>query len=278
MKYIILFLLAIIPVILISGYVYLKDKNKEPAITLAILFFCGILSCPLVIVFTWLLEQFFPVITNTNDLSMIGRLIYCFVVVALLEEGTKWFFVRTIGYTSKEFDEIYDILVYAVFVSLGFATLENFIYIFHNLSIQVGIIRGFFSIPGHACDAVFMGYYMSIAKLYQKKQNRKKEREYLIYSLLFPIAIHGFFDFCLISNNNVLYVTFLIFITFLYILSILKIRDVSLNNRKLELASERQKKIQKRLLLRLKEKKYNSLRRKNKVKYKRNTSIDDTII
>mgnify|MGYP002514454572 CR=1 FL=1 len=66
-------------------------------------------------------------------------------------------------------------IVYSVFVSLGFACFENILYVFANQSIAVGISRGILSVPGHACDAVFMGYYLSMAKFYNTLGYHKME-------------------------------------------------------------------------------------------------------
>ena len=56
--------------------------------------------------------------------------IYVFLFVALIEEGSKFLMTYILGYNNKEFDEVYDMIVDASFVSLGFAFYENLIYIF----------------------------------------------------------------------------------------------------------------------------------------------------
>ena len=77
----------------------------------------------------------------------------------------------------------YDIVVYAVFVALGFAAFENILYVFDLQSIQVGIFRGLLAIPGHVCDGIAMGYYLSLAKYHEQKGNKQEEKRNKIKSI-----------------------------------------------------------------------------------------------
>ena len=173
----ILLVIAILPVILLGMYIYKKDKHKEPKSLLAKLFVSGILSCFIVIIVSTIAAIFFPFINKSHTLmSFIEFCLYIFVFIALLEEACKWLMSYYIGYKNKEFDEVYDIIVYAVFVALGFAAFENILYVFDFQSIQVGIIRGVLAIPGHVCDGIAMGYYLSLAKYHEKKVTKKKKK------------------------------------------------------------------------------------------------------
>lgn len=229
----IMLFLAVLPILIILIIVYSKDKNKEP-ISLLLQFFClGILSCFLVLILSDLLSVIFPFMKmNLKDMSFIDTLLYSFVGVALVEEFCKWIMLFTRGYNSKEFDETYDILVYSVFVSLGFAFFENIIYVFQNGKILTALLRAFSAIPGHACDAIFMGYYLSIAKQYKYKNNDKLEKNNIILSLVVPSILHGIYDFCLMANLNFLIYVFISFTIFLYIISINKLKLLADNNKK----------------------------------------------
>ena len=135
-------------------FVYSKDRDKEPVKLLIKLFFLGIVSC-FIVLFISLAEEFIPFLAkDTNEMGLIEVIVYSFINVA---------------YKSKHFDQLYDIVVYAVFVSLGFAFLENLFYVLPEGTVKVGIIRALLAVPGHACDAIFMGYYLSIARLYKYK-------------------------------------------------------------------------------------------------------------
>lgn len=229
-----LIFLAALPVILICLYIYKKDKNKEPVKLLIKLFLFGILSCFLVFIISEVMIKVIPFFgKDVDNMNLLETLLYSFVGVALVEEFCKWIFVYKVGYNNKEFDEVYDVIVYSIFVSLGFAFFENILYIFNTNSIAVGISRALLAVPGHACDAVFMGYYLSSAKLYQKFSDKNNERKHIIKSILVPTVLHGIYDFCIFANQYIFLIIFIVFVINLYIFSIKKIKDISKTNKKI---------------------------------------------
>ena len=230
-----LLFISIIPIILILLVVYNKDKNKEPIALLLKLFLSGIISCFLVLIISDLLSKYVPFMTlNTKDYDFWNTLLYAFIGVAFIEELCKWFMVYVIGYNNKEFDEIYDIIVYSVFVSLGFAFFENIVYVFSNNDLKTALLRAISAIPGHACNSVFMGYYLSLAKQYTYREQKDYTRQYKLFSILVPTAMHGIYDFCLMSGQTLLLFVFLTFIIFLYAISIKKLKQVAAANRELK--------------------------------------------
>ena len=229
--------LAFFPILLISILVYSKDKNKEPIHLLLSFFVLGIISCSIVIVLSMVLTKFVPFMKiKRQDMDFLNILLYSFIGIALLEEICKWIMVYFRGYKHKEFEETYDIIVYSIFVSLGFAFGENCLYIINtNTKILSIILRALSSIPGHTCNAIFMGYYLSMAKQNQYQKNKKLEKEYIILSIIIPTLLHGIYDFCVLSRNKILIITFFIFIIFLYIISLKKLQKVSKYNHKMKL-------------------------------------------
>ncbi len=230
-----LLFLAALPVIIILLYVYNKDKSKEPLGLLLVLFVMGILSCFLVFFISYLLEQIFPFMQgNIENKTLFQIILYSFFGVALVEEFCKWIMLYFKGYKNDEFDELFDIIVYSVFVSLGFAFFENILYVLNYQELKTVIVRALSAIPGHACDAVFMGYYLNIAKKNSNKNRRDLERKNIKLSIIVPTILHGIYDFCLLSGQNILFFVFFIFITFLYTKSLEKIQEVSANNNKIK--------------------------------------------
>ena len=224
----ILLIIAILPVILLGAYIYKKDKHKEPRSLLVKLFISGILSCFLVIIASAIAAIFLLFVNKSHTvMSSIEFCLYIFIFIALLEETCKWIMSYYIGYKNKEFDELYDIIVYTVFVALGFAAFENILYVFDLQSIQVGIIRGLLAIPGHVCDGIAMGYYLSLAKYHEQKGNKKEEKKNKIKSILIPTLYHGIYDYCCLTESNIILITFIIFIIFLYTTSLKKIKLLS---------------------------------------------------
>ncbi len=220
---IILFVLAVIPVLILGLYIYNKDVEKEPKLLLFKLFCCGIISSLFVFLFSYLLFEFFPHFRiNFYEFSFIKYFIYSFFLVSFFEEGCKWISTRFVGYNSKHFDQAYDIIVYSSFVALGFAFLENIMYVF-NYGISAAILRAIISVPGHLSFGIMMGYYMLLAKLSKTKNNYRK---YMIYSFIFPMLIHGSYDFLLLFKNKCILIIMLTILFIFYIFSYIKIKSV----------------------------------------------------
>ena len=222
--------LAMLPVILLLIMVYRKDNKKEPMGLLVGLFFLGVLSCFLTLFISGILMKFVPFMQESENPSRLYIFLDCFLGVALIEEFSKWLMVYLKGYHHREFDEPYDGIIYAIFVSLGFAAFENIGYSVLG-GYLTAIVRSFTSIPGHAAFGLFMGYYLSMAKIanYEKKYNQ--EKKYLILSLVVPMILHGTYDFCIMANQDILYALFFVFIIVLFIVAFRRLKHVAANNR-----------------------------------------------
>jgi len=222
----ILLILSILPVILMGYIIYKNDKvEKEPPGLLSKLFFSGIGAVAITLIITVLIDLIFPVFVNSESLNLIMLIPYCFILVGLVEEGSKWIILKGLTWKNKEFNYIYDAIVYAVFVSLGFAALENIIYVL-NGGITTAISRTIFSIPGHTFFGVFMGYYYGLAKQAKINGNIKLEKRNLYLSIIVPTLLHGIFDYCLLSKELLLIFVYLIFVIFLYIKAFKRIRQL----------------------------------------------------
>ncbi len=214
--------LAILPSVIIGYLIYHLDKvEKEPITELIKAFFLGISSAVLAI----FLSYFFKIIKI--DVTSIQTLpgIFCYAIfgIALIEEGCKWLCTILLLRKNKNYNYLFDGIVYAVFVSLGFATIENIIYSLVG-GLEAVLVRGILTVPAHAFFGVFMGSYLSFAK---SSKIQIKNHNYFIFSLLsilIPILLHGFFDFLLLSKKTIFLFLFLPFIIGLYIFSIRQIR------------------------------------------------------
>ncbi len=216
--------LSILPVYLVGLYVYKKDKEKEPKKLLTKLFVLGMFSCiPAAFIEVWI-EAFFNLSFNS---SLTELFIYVALGIAFVEEICKWSIVYLVAYNNKEFNHIYDAIVYCVFVSLGFACFENIFYVFSANSIKVGILRAITAIPGHACDAVIMANYLGLAKINEYKNNKYAFTLNMFLSIAMPTLIHTIYDYCLVTNRMIFLVLFLLFLIFIYIFSIRKIKKLS---------------------------------------------------
>ncbi len=186
--------LAIAPGIAICLFIYLKDKyNREPLGLLLLSFIIGMLSIiPAVIIQLTLTK---PVERIMGE-GILYTAVFSYLIVALSEEGSKFLGVRILPYRRKSFDDPFDGIVYAVMVSMGFATLENIGYVFQH-GFGTGILRMFLSVPAHATFGVLMGYHIGLAKF--DPANRKR---HLLLAIFWPVLFHGTFDFFLFVGNT----------------------------------------------------------------------------
>lgn len=191
--------LALAPVIFIFTYVYLRDEyEREPLKYLIITFLMGVFTAAPVIGLSPYLQSWLSVNARVED--PVDLIIYAFVVVATLEEGMKYLVLRWYNYPHKEFDEPYDGIMYGVAVSLGFAAIENVLYVFSagESALETGLLRMFTAVPAHATFGVMMGYFVGKAKFLQNGANPFVERT---KGLLTAIFFHGCYDYFLFLND-----------------------------------------------------------------------------
>ena len=207
--------IAVIPSILLCLYIYYMDVvEKEPIRLLLTLFFVGILLT----VPARFFEQLIISTTKLDYNNIKDSFFLSFFVIALVEEGYKFIALFASSWKNKEFNHKYDAIVYGVFISLGFATLENIEYIFNN-EINIALYRGLISVPAHAFYAIAAGFFIGLAKEKSMRNEHKKKILYLLLALIVPIILHGTFDFLLLVENSVMFGIFFAFVIFLYLLS-----------------------------------------------------------
>jgi RsiW-degrading membrane proteinase PrsW (M82 family) len=158
---------------------------------------------------------------------MLLRVFYeAFIVAALNEEALKFMAFMIFIWNDRNFNENFDGIVYAVFISLGFAGIENILYVIQG-GIGTGILRAFTSVPGHALDGVFMGYFLARAKF-----NPALKYENLFLAFIVPFLLHGIWDFLifLIRDNQgpglfvgIFLLFFILFVVSLYLFGIRRI-------------------------------------------------------
>ena len=205
--------LAILPVIILAWYIYKKDKyEKEPFSMLLLAFFLGILAIPLDIFVVTVINAIIP-----------GKTVFysAFFEAGIPEEFCKWVLFMLVIWRNKNFNEPFDGIVYACFIGLGFAGVENIMYVFGNETVggalSTGVVRALLSVPGHFLFAVIMGYFLGMAKFRPERRGK-----YLILSYLCPMLAHGLFDYLLMlssafSENNLEWMGTLLFILFIYL-------------------------------------------------------------
>jgi RsiW-degrading membrane proteinase PrsW (M82 family) len=141
-------------------------------------------------------------IAKTIDGSLGGLAIFSYAVVALSEEGGKFLGLRVYSYNQKRFDEPLDGIVYAVMISMGFATVENIKYLTEyaekGTELSLGLRRMITAVPAHASFAVIMGYFIGKAK-FEPDNNKKVLLS--VAGLLGAILFHGTYDFFILMTD-----------------------------------------------------------------------------
>ncbi len=183
---------ATLPSMAIAYWILKQDRyEKEPSRMLLWAFLCGCLSAIPAVIF----QTFFKHLENPN--SLFDTAIFAFGVVGLSEEGSKYLLLRRFIYPQKDYNEPIDGIVYGVMVGLGFATLENVMYVMNaganGFSTALG--RAFTAVPAHAAFGVLMGAYVGLAKFIPEKA--------MIYTFIgvgLAVFFHGLYDFCLMQQ------------------------------------------------------------------------------
>jgi len=212
-----LLIIALAPVIIIAIYVYYRDKyEKEPVkLLLKALGMGCLITLPVIFAERYIANQM-PLLSHT------GEAFYnAFLVAGFTEELFKYLAFIFFIWNNKNFNEKFDGIVYAVFISLGFAGIENIFYVF-NHGEHVGYMRMIISVPAHALFGVTMGYYLGLAKFYKKFRS-----VHLARSFLYPVILHGAFDFILMLGNYRLLAVFIPFVIFLYIDGFRRMKNLS---------------------------------------------------
>jgi RsiW-degrading membrane proteinase PrsW (M82 family) len=188
MKVIPLIALAIAPCLAIILFTYYRDKyEKEPKGLLFLSFLLGVLS----IIPAFFLELFLWDIPVINDSAFLKATIG----TGYVEELCKLFFILILPYWRKAFNEPLDGIIYAVMVSMGFATTENIMYVV-NGGWGVGVMRIFTAVPAHAMFAVVMGYFIGLAKF-----RHKHTVLFIFFGYFIAGLFHGLYDYFLFEQN-----------------------------------------------------------------------------
>jgi RsiW-degrading membrane proteinase PrsW (M82 family) len=192
-----LLVLAIAPSLALFLFFYSRDRyRKEPLSTLLITFLLGAVAIVPAMVTSYCLEQLTGWRPDTSNLlhAFIGALL----IVGFVEEGCKFIVVRFYAFHKREFDEPYDGIMYSVMAALGFATIENVLYVVTR-GASAGFLRALLAVPCHAFAGVLMGYFLGLAKF----ARTDREGNWLS-GLGFSLAVlaHGVYDFIIFSLDK----------------------------------------------------------------------------
>jgi len=186
-------ILIIAPVAILLYYFWVRDKwQREPWSLIFKLFGLGCVA----VIPAAIIELIIP--GNRLVLDGIPEAMFsAFIGVSLVEESVKYIFTYFFTFRSRHFNEEYDGIVYGVSVGLGFAFLENILYVasavfFDQAPIAIAIQRALTAVPVHALNGVIMGFFIGRAHF---ERNPSRRLFINFQGLLYAVLIHGLYDF-----------------------------------------------------------------------------------
>jgi RsiW-degrading membrane proteinase PrsW (M82 family) len=184
---------AVIPAVFLMIRVWRADRlePETPGLLLRLVT-AGVISALIALVSERILSYVLDRAVDQN--TVLYQALLYFVVVAVSEEGAKYFMLKRRTWQNPEFNCQYDGVVYAVFVSLGFALWENISYVLH-FGFQTALVRAVTAIPGHACFGVFMGVFYGASKRLDNAGKHGASKACRCVGLLMSMLLHGAYDF-----------------------------------------------------------------------------------
>lgn len=222
-----LVLAAVIPAVFLMFKIYRSDRlEKESPAMLWRLVKAGVFSALIALVLEraacWALDQ-----AVAREDAIYNVILY-FGVVAFSEEGAKYFLLKRKSWRSPEFNCQYDGVVYAVFVSLGFALWENISYVM-SYGFSTAVVRALTAIPGHACFGVFMGVFYGLAKKHDYRRRVIASGVFRVLAVLLSALLHGTYDYIASTAGSTWY--FVGFVAVMFIVSYVLVGKMSKEDR-----------------------------------------------
>lgn len=185
--------LAIAPAVAIAAVVARADAHeREPLHMLVGIFAAG---C-----FATLVSGGLQILLRDLSLhhapGLLGAMWRGLIEAALVEELSKFLFLMAFAYPHRHFSEPADGITYSVMIGMGFASVENLIFVTSDAGNLPGaLLRMFTTVPAHAIFAILMGYFVGLAKF------RHANATYHLTGLTVAVLFHGFYDFCLLQAS-----------------------------------------------------------------------------
>ncbi|MFC3478127.1 PrsW family intramembrane metalloprotease [Halobacterium litoreum] len=199
-------LLSVVPALGMAAYIWRADVTmQEPLELLVVTFAFGFLFAGFAAVLNSAFSGFFFQFTSDSPawLAFLAPALYFFLVVGPVEETVKWLAVRLYAFRSDRFDAVVDGAVYGAMAGLGFATIENAIYIARevivvsqsagnavvaDVALQTAAVRTLAG-PGHVIYSAFAGYYLGLAKF-----NPENRGPIVVKGLVIASLIHATYN------------------------------------------------------------------------------------
>ena len=186
---------AVLPALLLGLYIWRKDPHPEPFQWVFRAFLAGVIIClPVASIEQYIQHILFG---EGGPTTLLGSTTMAFFVAAAPEEGAKLLALWLLLRKNPHFDEDFDGIVYAVFISLGFATIENIGYVIMSGEawMSTAIMRALLAVPGHYAFAIMMGFYYAIYHFVDPSPHIAAK------IFLVPFVAHGVYDSIAMSGS-----------------------------------------------------------------------------
>ncbi|WP_336035255.1 PrsW family intramembrane metalloprotease [Halobacterium yunchengense] len=200
-------LLSVVPALGMTAFLWRADATeREPLELLVVTFAFGFLFAAFAATLNSLFSGFFLGTLAESAplwLAVLAPALYYFLIVGPVEETVKLLAVRMYAYRSDRFDAVVDGAVYGAVAGLGFATIENAIYVAREVivasqaaggptlaevGLQTAAVRTLAG-PGHVIYSAFAGYYLGLAKF-----NAEDAGPIVVKGLLVATVIHATYN------------------------------------------------------------------------------------
>ena len=211
---IILLTVAIAPSLALFSYLYLRDQfaSERSKLLFQSFLYGAVLTFPILFV------QYVFDAEGVFSSSFSQNVIFS----SIIEEFFKWLVLLIAVYRHVDFEDPYDGILYGASVSLGFATVENILYLL-EFGLQTAFLRAFLPVSSHALFGVVMGYYFGKAKF----SKSSKRRRWLGWAFLSSVVLHIAYNTSLYIYDNIMYGT-IPFMLFLWWFGLKKVKQAHL--------------------------------------------------
>lgn len=219
---------AVLPAIFLLVKVYRSDRiEKETPYLIWRLVLGGVIST----FFALVSERLFGTLLSSlvPKASKAYNVLLYFGVVAISEELSKFVLLKKRTWRNPEFNCLYDGVVYATAVSLGFALWENISYV-TMYGFTTALVRAVTAVPGHACFGVFMGVFYSLAKSNDYMGNKERSSFFNVLAVVVPVLLHGAYDYIASMEVQDFSWTFIIFVMVLFAVSSILVNRMAKND------------------------------------------------
>ena len=229
----ILIIIAVLPALILLGFIYMRDRKEKPPVKLMVLLLALGAGTIIPAVIAEFIGQLIVAQTDTDHQKML--LVINFLVIGIKEELGKYLVTVCTTWKSREFQHSYDGVIYMVCASLGFAILENILYVASG-GIGTGILRAFTAIPLHCTVGVIMGALYAKGREAAYAGDHAGMIGFMAWAYIVPVFIHGLYDYLVMaaSYGYISEAWVFLILGVMYVLSIFLIFYCSAHDRRID--------------------------------------------